>query len=316
VKRKVIDKMETENFSLKWNDFEENISTGLQDLRKSNNFFDVTLLSETGQVGAHKLILSACSSFFRNILVSNPHQHPLIYLKGVSKEEITNLLNFMYCGEVNVAQTELSSFLAAAEDLKVKGLTNCGTGENNSKRTKVSDVPESKTNTKTLNKLSRSNSVKIHEDIPMVDLVQVKSEPLLSGDNTSGKSLVAPDYEVDSGDFQYDDYQVQETGFEDEFTNNIAASKVSASPQFYPFPQDSFSIHSGQVHNTSNHLDQGSLRKRRQQILQFINQNKGKMADSYLCLLCNKSVTDNSNMNKHLEFKHNDELKEFLANLS
>jgi len=132
----------------------------------------------------------------------------------------------MYCGEVNVAQTELSSFLAAAEDLKVKGLTNCGTGENNSKRTKVSDVPESKTNTKTLNKLSRSNSVKIHEDIPMVDLVQVKSEPLLSGDNTSGKSLVAPDYEVDSGDFQYDDYQVQETGFEDEFTNNIAASKA------------------------------------------------------------------------------------------
>ena len=91
---------------------------------------------------------------------------------------------------------------------------------------------------------------------------------------------------------------------------------VSASPQFYPFPQDSFSIHSGQAHNTDSHSNQTSLRKRRQQILQFINQNKGKMADSYLCLLCNKSVTDNSNMNKHLEFKHNDELKEFLANLS
>ena len=52
----------------------------------------------------------------------------------------------MYCGEVNVAQTELSSFLAAAEDLKVKGLTNCGSGENNTKRTKVPDVPENKTN--------------------------------------------------------------------------------------------------------------------------------------------------------------------------
>ena len=220
--------MEAENFSLKWNDFEENISVGLQDLRKSNNFFDVTLLSETGQVGAHKLILSACSTFFRNILVSNPHQHPLIYLKGVSKEEITNLLNFMYCGEVNVAQTELSSFLAAAEDLKVKGLTNNGgTSENNSKKVKVNDVPESKANTKTLNKLSDGNSVKIHEEIPMVDLVQVKSEPLLSSDNPSGKSLAAPapDYEVDSGEFQYDEYQGHETGFEDDFGNNIVASK-------------------------------------------------------------------------------------------
>ena len=33
------------------------------------------------------------------------------------------VLNFMYHGEVNVAQDELNSFLAVAEDLKVKGLT-------------------------------------------------------------------------------------------------------------------------------------------------------------------------------------------------
>merc|ERR1719270_2649266 len=33
------------------------------------------------------------------------------------------VLNFMYQGEVNVAQEELNSFLAVAEDLRVKGLT-------------------------------------------------------------------------------------------------------------------------------------------------------------------------------------------------
>jgi len=33
------------------------------------------------------------------------------------------VLNFMYMGEVNVAQEELNSFLAVAEDLRVKGLT-------------------------------------------------------------------------------------------------------------------------------------------------------------------------------------------------
>jgi len=313
--------MEEENFSLRWNDFEENISAGLQDLRKSNNFFDVTLLSETGQVGAHKLILSACSSFFRKILVSNPHQHPLIYLKGVTKEEIINLLNFMYCGEVNVAQAELSSFLAAAEDLKVKGLTNCGTGEINAKKHKIADVPESEPNIKKLKNLQPSPE-KLSEDVPMMDLVQVKSEPILvSGDSSisvpaASKSIAAADYDVDPGDFQYDEYQSQEAGFEDDFNNSIGASKVSAAPHFYPFAQDSYSLLSGQAHLGVNQLDQASLRKRRQQILQFINQNKGRMADAYLCLICNKSVTDNSNMNKHLEFKHGEELKEFLSSLS
>merc|ERR1719186_148703 len=34
-----------------------------------------------------------------------------------------SVLNFMYMGEVNVAQEELNSFLSVAEDLRVKGLT-------------------------------------------------------------------------------------------------------------------------------------------------------------------------------------------------
>ena len=57
----------------------------------------------------------------RNILRRNPHQHPLLYLKGVKHKELVAVLNFMYQGEVNVAQEELNSFLAVAEELKVKG---------------------------------------------------------------------------------------------------------------------------------------------------------------------------------------------------
>jgi hypothetical protein len=40
----------------------------------------------------------------------------------VKYEDITSVLNFMYHGEVSVAQEELNTFLAVAEDLKVKGL--------------------------------------------------------------------------------------------------------------------------------------------------------------------------------------------------
>jgi hypothetical protein len=44
--------------------------------------------------------------------------------------DLQAVLNFMYHGEVNVAQEELNSFLAVAEDLKVKGLTQNSSGPN------------------------------------------------------------------------------------------------------------------------------------------------------------------------------------------
>jgi len=115
--------MSSEKFCLRWNDFESNISFAFRELRDDKDFFDVTLACEDEQIQAHKVILSACSPFFRNVLRRNPHQHPLLYLKGVKYTDLQSVLNFMYHGEVNVAQEELNSFLAVAEDLRVKGLT-------------------------------------------------------------------------------------------------------------------------------------------------------------------------------------------------
>merc|ERR1712037_784618 len=113
----------TEKFCLRWNDFEANISGALQELRDDKDFFDVTVACEDEQIQAHKVILSACSPFFRSVLKRNPHEHPLLYLKGIHYRELLAIVTFMYHGEVNVAQDELNTFLAAAEDLKVKGLT-------------------------------------------------------------------------------------------------------------------------------------------------------------------------------------------------
>ena len=41
--------------------------------------------------------------------------------RGMKFADLESVLNFMYYGEVNVAQDELNSFLAVAEDLRVKG---------------------------------------------------------------------------------------------------------------------------------------------------------------------------------------------------
>ena len=110
-------------FSLWWNDFETNIRVAFRELREEKDFCDVTLACDDEQIQAHKVILSACSTFFGNVLRLHPHPHPLIYLKGVKYQHLLAILDFMYHGEVNVAQEELNSFFAVAEELKVKGLS-------------------------------------------------------------------------------------------------------------------------------------------------------------------------------------------------
>jgi len=114
---------DNEKFCLRWNEFESNISVAFKQIREEKDLFDVTLSCGSKQIQAHKLILSASSTFFKTVLRQNVHPHPLLYLKGVQFKDIKAVLDFMYHGEVSVAQEDLNSFLTIAEDLQVKGLT-------------------------------------------------------------------------------------------------------------------------------------------------------------------------------------------------
>ena len=120
--------MEGEKFCLRWNELDSNLSSAVRDLRDSKELFDLTLAcgdGEEDQVQVHRVVLSAASSFFRNILRRLPSQHPVVYLKGIKQTDLEAVLSFVYNGEVNIAQQDLSSFLVLAEDLKIKGLTQC-----------------------------------------------------------------------------------------------------------------------------------------------------------------------------------------------
>lgn len=44
-------------------------------------------------------------------------------MRDVEAQHIVALMEFMYAGEVNVAQAHLSTFLKTAESLKIRGLT-------------------------------------------------------------------------------------------------------------------------------------------------------------------------------------------------
>ena len=116
----------TDNFHLQWDDFESNTRTSFRELREDSKFFDVTLCCDNGTdvVPAHQLILASCSPLFHKILSRQRNQEKaFLYLKGVCIEELQAVLDFIYHGEVNIAQDSINRFLAVAEELSIKGLT-------------------------------------------------------------------------------------------------------------------------------------------------------------------------------------------------
>ena len=116
----------SEKFCLQWSSYESNISSSFRELREDSEFFDVTLCCDNGIdiVQAHKVILAACSPFFRDILShQKSQQNPLLYLKGICLKDLQAVLEFMYHGEVNLEQDSLNNFLEVAEELAIKGLS-------------------------------------------------------------------------------------------------------------------------------------------------------------------------------------------------
>nr|CAD7570535.1 unnamed protein product [Timema californicum] len=115
--------MAGQQICLKWNSFQSNIVTSFEKLWEEEGFVDVTLASDGQCIQAHKVMLSACSPFFRKVFQSNPCQHPVIILQDVHFSELESLLCFVYKGEVNIDQENLPALLRAAETLQIRGLS-------------------------------------------------------------------------------------------------------------------------------------------------------------------------------------------------
>ena len=108
---------------LKWNEFKENIVSSFQGLRQVSEFSDVTLVCEDlNQIEAHRIILTACSPFFRKVLKSNNSSHPMIYMRGLKAKDLVAIVDFIYHGEANIYEKDMVGFLALAEELQLEGL--------------------------------------------------------------------------------------------------------------------------------------------------------------------------------------------------
>ena len=115
--------MNSESYNLCSRQFEKNICESFKSFRNDEAFSDVTLVSEDGmQARAHKLVLGSSSKFFRNTFLRNPHQQPLIFLKGVEFKNLEGILEFIYLGETSIEEKDLDSFISLSRSLEIKGL--------------------------------------------------------------------------------------------------------------------------------------------------------------------------------------------------
>ena len=115
--------MEEEKTTLLWNDFELSAPNTLRQLWNDKDFTDVTLATvDDCQVTVHKVILSSCSEFFKKILLNNPHQNLLLYLKDIEHKYLMMVMQFIYLGECDVGQEDLTQFLNTGKELQISGL--------------------------------------------------------------------------------------------------------------------------------------------------------------------------------------------------
>ena len=113
----------SEKFCLKWNDFEANVSSSFGLLRNEDYLHDVTIVTDDNeQIAAHKLVLSACSEYFKNIFKRNKIPNLVLCIEGVNSAELRNVLDYIYNGEVKIFQENINKFLEVAERFKLEGL--------------------------------------------------------------------------------------------------------------------------------------------------------------------------------------------------
>ena len=112
----------SQQFCLKWNNYQTNLTCVFDQLLQSESFVDVTLACDGNQIKAHKIVLSACSPYFQSLFFENPCQHPIVVMRDVKWPELKSVVEFMYKGEINVSQDQIAPLIKIAEMLQIRGL--------------------------------------------------------------------------------------------------------------------------------------------------------------------------------------------------
>ncbi|XP_065565655.1 longitudinals lacking protein, isoforms H/M/V-like isoform X2 [Artemia franciscana] len=109
-------------YCLKWNKYGTVFQSSFLNLFASQELTDMTFVIDGEFIKCHRIIISAASSYFRNILVNLKEPNPVIVLNDISYSTFRALIDFIYCGEIEVHQSFLGAVVRAGEKYCIEGL--------------------------------------------------------------------------------------------------------------------------------------------------------------------------------------------------
>ncbi|XP_031787154.1 longitudinals lacking protein, isoforms F/I/K/T isoform X10 [Nasonia vitripennis] len=157
-----------QQFCLRWNNHQSTIIQNFDTLLESGTLVDCTLAAEGKYLKAHKVVLSACSPYFEGLLSEHYDKHPVFILKDVKFKELKAMMDYMYRGEVNISQDQLTALLKAAESLQIKGLSDSRTdkGTGNTGNTTTGGSKDNTRPAKTASSTAAASASAAAVDIP------------------------------------------------------------------------------------------------------------------------------------------------------
>lgn len=269
---------------LKWNNFGDNLISLVKEFRDDKDFHDVTLLCEDGvMIPANKFLISCCSSFFRFVFKKTLQANVVIYLKGVKGNHMKSILDFIYFGQTNVNENQLSSFLQSANDLKICGLVDTNKrghlARHIKKNSDNSDLKEVETESGPQDKLLTDLEIKsetFNESPPpnMITEVDIGVDPLNHPDVR--KQIKAQNYRSDSDVNQYLEKVICQQRLEkiEKRQSGIASFCCTICGKAF-----------GYKHVLENHIETHT-------------------DNSYSCEICQKTFKTRNSLKSHLSQKH------------
>ena len=104
--------MSSDDYNIRWQNFTTDLTHSIREFGRENHLQDVNLLTNDNSiVKSNKFILSASSPVFNNIIKATSEQNVSIFMRGFKKYDLSLILEFVHCGEVNVSQEHLEFFL-------------------------------------------------------------------------------------------------------------------------------------------------------------------------------------------------------------
>jgi len=209
------------------------------------------------------------------------------------------VLNFMYHGEVNVAQEELNSFLSVAEDLQVKGLT-----QNKSSQHQQPEQPRSRhqkqqrQSTNSDHSGGRAsitryeNSQQLEGDVQEVEVHEIKKEPQAT--IPQAQEYISSDPLTTQGHIDTDTTQTSSH-------NTGLQMAMSTTDETYREEDYDYGHYDIQAEGMSDYQTQG-LGPTQDVVEAFAE--KIERSGKYSCKLCGFVTRDKYNIRWHLEGKH------------